>query len=87
MAKYIDVDTIEYHEIFEGHEFVRVAYGDDIDELPTADVVEVVRCKDCKHWEVRDGWDNCTFFDWLMEDGNGFCHFGERREDEIQGKK
>ena len=39
MSRYIDVDTIEYHEIFDGHEFVRVVYGDDIDEMPTADVV------------------------------------------------
>ena len=48
----------------------------------TADVVEVVRCKDCIHWEFRDGWDHCRFFDWLLEDDNGYCHFGERREDE-----
>lgn len=39
MSRYIDADAIEYHEVFEGDEFVRVAYGDDIDELPTADVV------------------------------------------------
>lgn len=45
MSRYIDAEKIEYHEVFEGDEFVRVAYGDDIDELPTADVVERKRGK------------------------------------------
>ena len=53
-------------------------------EFPTADVVEVVRCKDCKyceHWYADKG--RC--FLWhesgidVFEDG--FCNYGERRED------
>ena len=41
MSRYIDVDAIEYHEIYDGQEFIRVAYGDDIDNILTVDVVEV----------------------------------------------
>ena len=48
--------------------------------LPAADVVEVVRCKDCKYFEHNgyaewcNGWDGITRKD-------SFCSFGERRTD------
>lgn len=53
-----------------------------IEEAPTADVVEVVRCENCLNWNVLDpagngGWcekmDNGTSY-------NDFCSYGERRE-------
>lgn len=49
-----------------------------IEDVPTADVVEVVRCKDCKHFLLHrmacinpfhNGW--CTI--------NDYCSYGERR--------
>ena len=51
-----------------------------------AEMVAVVRCKDCKHWqktniETIDGepYYDCPFCgEWA--DANGFCSFGERRE-------
>ena len=49
-------------------------------ELPAVDAVEVVRCKDCKHWE--DGWlGYCTKCHTAMH-YDGFCSYGERREDD-----
>ena len=77
MSRYIDADAIEYHEVFEGDEFVRVAYGDDIDELPTVDAVEVVRCKNCSKKEycrASNVWAVLPSDDW-------FCADGKRRED------
>lgn len=50
-----------------------------LDEQPTADVVEVVRCKECKY---RDDDDFCTgrgYPNALVPD-DGFCDKGERRE-------
>lgn len=51
-----------------------------IDAEPTVDAVEVVRCKDCKHWErdviFKDGW--CRGERQYEDD---FCSHGERRED------
>lgn len=41
--KYINADLIEYHEEYDGQGFTRVAYADDIENLPTADVKPVVR--------------------------------------------
>lgn len=47
-------------------------------DLPTADVVEVVRCKDCKH---ADKFYHCTYMNkWNTADG--FCYCGERKDDE-----
>ena len=87
MAFYIDVDAIEYHEIYDGQEFVRVAYGDDIDNAPTADVVEVVRCKDCK-WQDKgenecESWNLCrhNVIEHFAIYDEHFCGWGERRED------
>ena len=59
-----------------------------IDKCPTVDAVEVVRCKDCKHWlHMEDGFGDCTnrrfHIDGCvdptmkMED---FCSCGERRD-------
>lgn len=55
---------------------------DHVDEMPSAQP-EIVRCKDCKCWDIS-GY--CV--DFMTQDENGFCSWAERRtEDEIQGKK
>ena len=53
-----------------------------LSDIPCADVVEVVRCKDCIHridYPDGDGWycdvtNNC-----LMRDENFYCSYGERK--------
>ena len=53
-----------------------------LDEAPTVDAVEVVRCKDCKHYDKRyaltPGGIWCAYWgvDPLADD---FCSYGERR--------
>lgn len=55
-----------------------------LDALPTADVVDVVRCKDCKFRNTSDcamryECDNCSVqYSW--ENNNDYCSYGERRE-------
>ena len=44
-----------------------------IDNVPTVDAVEVVRCKDCKH-RYSDSW--CEYVD---DDDNFYCARGERK--------
>ena len=53
-----------------------------VDLIPTADVVEVVRCKDCKHRDPEDKkCDNGHFIQWqLQRDDDWFCADGERNE-------
>ena len=47
---------------------------------PTVDAVEVVRCKDCEHWE--DGYFGyCTKIHSAME-YDEFCSNGERKDNE-----
>ena len=55
-----------------------------IDDAPTVDAVEVVRCKECKFWS--DGVAGCTdhvkicTIGYYMVAENGYCCFAERRE-------
>ena len=55
----------------------------DVEEMPTVDAVEVVRCRECKKGEIDDpdfpdeyychegcGWNN----------GDFYCSYGERKE-------
>lgn len=56
-----------------------------IDRIPAADdVVEVVRCKDCKHWiggftGSTENVKRCEYAHYLAG-GNGYCVYGERKE-------
>ena len=54
-----------------------------IAEMPAADVVEVVRCKDCKHENVHHAIsDKCTWCDYwgIDPDFDDFCSYGERKD-------
>ncbi len=54
--------------------------------MPAADVVEVVRCKDCKHWETEWSPNNAQFgehfcpFIGINTAPDWFCADGQRRE-------
>ena len=58
---------------------------DGLKRQPQADAVDVVRCKDCKHW-LKDV-PGCTDFVGRCEWANymigavGYCVYGERRSD------
>ena len=56
-----------------------------IEDAPTADVVEVVRCKDCKHRYTPHNcalwYGYCNGSHYLIERGNDFyCSYGKRKE-------
>lgn len=55
-----------------------------IDKCPTVEAVEVVRCKDCKHWIADDDVGYCDNPDGLDNYArpDDFCSCGERRTDE-----
>lgn len=50
-----------------------------INNAPTIDAVEVVRCKDCKFYEKGHGCDLLDVF--MINMDNWFCADGERREE------
>lgn len=54
-----------------------------IKEIPAADVVEVVRCRDCVHGEHYYGGVSCrmpSFPEWKVHEKDYFCADGERKE-------
>ena len=52
---------------------------DCIDNAPTVDAIEVVRCKDCKYWTGKD-YDGCCINNGLATRyANDFCNCGERK--------
>lgn len=55
-------------------------------DAPAADVVEVVRCKDCKYGEIDNAEDFpnqylCRYNGYDWNKGNHFCSYGERRSE------
>ena len=52
-------------------------------DVPAADVVEVVRCKDCRYTKrasVIEGYYTCGLLKQTVANDD-YCSFGERRED------
>ena len=86
------IDANELLEVLELCEFDTecdrdTAYSQ-IKDAPTVDAVEVVRCKDCKWYQIRKWDDNKPQYDCrkthalLNVKPNDFCSYGERREGE-----
>ena len=90
MSRYIDADTfkrsienaMEKMHLIAGVKAVDVgAVIKAIDLMPTADVVEVVRCGQCKHWKINPhnlygGY--CRYCEGAKVDH--YCSYGERKE-------
>lgn len=82
MARYIDADAL-LNKIWNGNSDSIVLRGyaaDLVKAMPTADVVEVVRCKDC----ISFNGDTCTYHsDYYGEhevnvDADDYCSYGRR---------
>ena len=52
-----------------------------IDEMPNADVVPVVRCKDCKYLEITGCYGECGKGYLGIVRPDCYCCYGERRID------
>ena len=85
--KFIDLHTIPVGE----QRYVATwRISDLIADAPTVNAVEVVRCKDCKHYDNSEGICWCKLnskffpggFDWHGFPEDGFCSYGERRTDD-----
>ena len=60
----------------------RTAFKHDVFDAPTIDTVEVVRCKECKHWDNEDDAQRCSYthngLHWAKPDS--YCSCGEEAE-------
>lgn len=85
----IDANEIEelfYKQIEYGATDLKNAFDDALQDAPTVDAVEVVRCKDCKYWNVHPingklSIGKCLKLSRVMGD-TSFCSYGERRTDD-----
>ena len=86
MAEYIEREKLKYdlrnwivdYEVNGEHETADCLREciDLIDDTPTAEVVEVVRCKDCKWHDSVDGpMRQCD-----ITNDDDFCSYGERED-------
>ena len=85
----IDADALKRRAItvrFFGKDIMMVSTSE-IDDAPTIDAVQVVRCKDCKHHEELLNNNDENVLCWVHDidvivDGNGYCSYGERKDNE-----
>lgn len=63
-------------------------FADFVQSIPTVDAVEMVRCRDCKHWDIRTGNDPSLKY-FCNVDGmwckparsaDDYCSYGERKD-------
>ena len=77
MPRLIDADALPKYT---GYALSADEVARAVENAPTVDAVEVVRCKDCKFWECDaifpDGWCRGKH----QGNPNWFCADGERRE-------
>lgn len=88
MSRYIDAD--EAIRIWEEKDYIRLSKQERqakkmLDELPSADVVKVVRCKDCKFWDSGCRW--CDLWGDTQEYDDGYCSYGEMADTEAQEER
>ena len=55
---------------------------DFLDTMPAADVVDVVRCKDCKYFEPVSEYSGNCYRNEINNIFDGYCNKAERRESE-----
>lgn len=97
MSRYIDADTFEANmqgewernEISNGN---WIHFREMISDEPTIDAVPVVRCKDCRHFELNHfekvngiplilAHEICIFWaGGAKTSADGYCSFGERKD-------
>ena len=90
MSRYIDADKAL--EVWKDQDYIKLSSQETkarimLDAVPSADVVEVVRCKDCKHHEELLNNNDGNVLCWVhgldvIVDRNGYCNYGEREEQE-----
>ena len=67
----IDADALFEHLKREGILF----------DAPTADVVEVVRCKDCKRWKNKHLCEAWSRYGTIETKADQFCSYGEKNNE------
>ena len=95
----IDADALktkaikcETFKVYDAPVFLKAVGTKEIDRAPTIDAVEIVRCRDCKHympqkkpahWENRANY--CNRIVTIKVRPYDFCSYGERKDGDDNG--
>lgn len=79
MAEYIEREAL-LEKMKNWHE--KISLVTCVNSIPTADVVPVVRCKDCKHLMFSDFYGECVVGHLGIVKPDDFCSYGERKDGE-----
>lgn len=86
MSRYIDAEHIPNDKFFKDLTDVEKAKVLSwFAQAPSADVTEIVRCKNCKHFQFLDSFDmygKCSQAHIRIVRPDGFCSYGERKDEE-----
>ncbi len=85
MARYVDV--VALRDALYDADAVTMKGVAIINQFPTADVVEVVRCRECKYYTKNPWGDDkmCQLWvDWLPTDPDDFCSYGAKMDGDAE---
>ena len=95
MARLIDADALktkaircETFNLYDAPVFFKAVGTNEIDKAPTIDAVKVVRCRDCKHYEIHKPkvLENCERNGYIIpKKPDDFCSYGERKDGDENG--
>lgn len=88
MTRYIDAEKLDFSPLKD--DFDRARAVTIVKFQPTADVVEVVRCSECKHLKIINKepiYAECekeklTFLLWQADTREHSCSYGERKKND-----
>lgn len=81
MAKYINVEKV-LNTLPDDLQY-KASVKRVLIQAPTEDVVEVVRCKDCKYWQDNNNGyphEECRWYKGETPDADDFCSYGTPKE-------
>lgn len=95
MARYIDKDKLvnklkeDYATLVKERWFDDYVQGyssaiDDVVAEPTADAVQVIRCKDCI--VPHNQWTGCPKLNGLVTSPDFYCSYGERKKEDVDAR-
>lgn len=78
--KYVKASECEKYFYEHLDDLHMIAAMNSVDEMPAADVTEVVRCKDCKYLMFSDCYGECGRGCLGIVRPDCYCCYGEKRE-------
>ena len=81
MARYVDIECDAVTKVLPRRAFkTRQDIQDFLDNIPTVDVISVVRCKDCKYAYINPSGAILCSVSMQKKKQDGFCDAGDRSD-------